>query len=316
MSKKISFHHALCLFPLLLLAFGSCTGSKKAKIATSVSTSTPVANNTATPSSDEVLILLSTDSGDIKIRLYNETPQHRDNFIKLVKEGFYDSLLFHRVIRNFMIQGGDPDSKRADDGKMLGEGDVKYTIPAEFNPKLFHKKGALCAARQGDEVNPQKASSGCQFYLVQGRKLSDNDITQFEYRINRPLLSQLSNELNKNPENQKLRQEAMRFRQEAKQDSLNMVAKKLDELLMIEYKKTPHYEFSEEQKNAYRTIGGTPHLDGSYTVFGEVYEGLEVIDKIASVATGQNDRPQKNVRIKKARIIEPKKEKQSKKNSK
>ncbi|MEP7127695.1 MAG: peptidylprolyl isomerase [Chitinophagales bacterium] len=181
---------------------------------------------------------ITTDYGVIKLMLYNETPQHRDNMLKLVNEHFYDSTLFHRVIKDFMIQGGDPDSKHAVAGAMLGSGDIGYTIPAEFNPALFHKKGVLAAARNN---NPEKRSSGCQFYIVQGKKYLDAELDNIEQRSN------------------------------------------------IKY--TP------EQREAYKTIGGTPQLDQGYTVYGEVYEGLNIIDSIANVATSSGDRPLKDVRM-------------------
>lgn len=187
-------------------------------------------------------VLIETDYGNMKVKLYNETPQHRDNFLKLVKEGFYDSLLFHRVIQGFMIQGGDPKSKMAPAGAPLGDGNIGYTIPAEFNSKLIHKKGALAAARTGDNVNPQKRSSGSQFYIVQGNLWNPGSFQMLEQRTGKTL--------------------------------------------------TP------EQRSVYSSIGGTPFLDGDYTVFGEVVEGLDVIDKIASVKCGPMDRPVDDVRMK------------------
>lgn len=186
-------------------------------------------------------VRIETPYGDMVVKLYDETPKHRDNFIKLVKGGFYDNLLFHRVIENFMIQGGDPDSKDAPAGKMLGVGDVGYTVPAEFVPGLYHKKGALSAARQGDAVNPAKASSGCQFYIVQGQVYPQEMFSMFESR---------------------------------------------------------GLKLNDEQKQLYSTVGGTPHLDGDYTVFGEVIEGLDVIDKIAAVQTDRADRPVEDVWMK------------------
>lgn len=184
------------------------------------------------------IVLISTEFGDMKVKLYNSTPQHRDNFVKLVQEGFYDSTLFHRVIQTFMIQGGDPESKHALPGQMLGNGDVGYTIPAEFIDTLFHKKGALCAARTD---NPAKASSGCQFYIVQGQVFTPEQLTSME--IQRGL------------------------------------------------------RLSDAQKKMYTTVGGSPWLDHNYTVFGEVIEGLDVIDKIASVKTQPGDRPISDVRM-------------------
>ncbi|MCF0211086.1 MAG: peptidylprolyl isomerase [Bacteroidales bacterium] len=187
----------------------------------------------------ETMVLISTSFGDIKVKLYNETPQHRDNFIKIVKDGTLDSTLFHRVINSFMIQGGDPKSKTAKAGQMLGDGDLGYRVPAEINGTCFHKKGALAAARDG---NPQKASSACQFYLVQGKTYTDSELNMMSMRTGR--------------------------------------------------------QYTDEQKEIYKTIGGTPFLDGEYTVFGEVVEGLEIIDKIAAVATDRNDRPKQDIRMK------------------
>lgn len=192
----------------------------------------------ATDTSLNRIILINTEFGDMKVKLYDVTPKHRDNFILLAKNGFYDSLLFHRVIKSFMIQGGDPESRNAAEGVMLGNGDVGYTIPAEFIDTLIHKKGALCAART---ENPEKASSGCQFYIVQGQVLNDDQIKMFEARTG--------------------------------------------------------MQMTEQQKAVYKTIGGTPWLDRNYTVFGEVIEGLDVIDKIAAVQTAPGDRPLKDVRM-------------------
>ena len=190
----------------------------------------------------DVYVKIETTMGDIVVRLYNETPLHRDNFIKLVREGVYDGLIFHRVIRNFMIQGGDPNSRTAKQGQMLGDGTLGYTIPAEFVPTLYHKKGALAAARQGDNVNPRKESSSCQFYIVQGEKWTA--------------------------------------------DRLRMVERRMGK------------SFTAEQVDVYGTVGGTPFLDGDYTVFGEVVEGLDVVDKIAAVPCGAADRPQTDVTMK------------------
>ena len=187
-------------------------------------------------------VKIETSYGDMVVKLYNETPKHRDNFLKLVREGTYDDLLFHRVIKDFMIQGGDPNSRTAKPGQMLGDGELGYTIPAEFVPTLYHKKGALAAARQGDQVNPRKESSSCQFYIVQGNKWDANRLAMVEQRMGK--------------------------------------------------------SFTPEQAQVYATLGGTPFLDGDYTVFGEVVEGMEVIDKIAATKTGPNDRPVEDVKMK------------------
>ncbi|MCK5537895.1 MAG: peptidylprolyl isomerase [Bacteroidales bacterium] len=186
-------------------------------------------------------VLISTEYGDMKVLLYDETPLHQENFIKLAKDGFFDGTLFHRVIKEFMIQGGDPESKTAQAGAPLGSGGPGYTVPAEFKANLFHKKGALSAARMGDQMNPMKASSGSQFYVVQGKVYNDAQLNMLEGRLG--------------------------------------------------------FKLSDEQRKAYKTIGGTPFLDRNYTVFGEIVDGLDVIDKIAAVATDGSDRPKKDIKM-------------------
>ena len=192
-------------------------------------------------SQERTAVLISTSFGDMVVELYNETPQHRDNFIKLVKERFYDGTLFHRIIPNFMIQGGDPDSKRAAANVQLGNGGPGYTIPAEFVDELYHKKGVLAAARLSDAVNPKKESSGSQFYIVQGQVYTAEKLWSFGLRSGK--------------------------------------------------------KYTEEQTKTYGTIGGTPHLDGAYTVFGEVVKGLEVIELITNQKRDKNNRPLKDVEM-------------------
>ena len=243
------------------------------------------------------LVKLETTMGNITVALYNETPKHRDNFIKLVKEGVYDSTLFHRVIKQFMIQAGDPDSKNASDTAMLGSGDVGYTIPAEFNPKFFHKKGVLAAARQGDDVNPEKASSGCQFYIVTGRKFTEPQLLGMENKINEqheePLFDSLARQHMK--EIYKMRKAGDNAGLLELQDTLEAQARELAD-------KEEKFRFTPEQIKAYSTVGGAPHLDGSYTVFGEVTEGMEVVENIEIAKTNRADRPVENIRILKASI--------------
>lgn len=247
-------------------------------------------------------IQIETTHGAIKLALFDETPKHRDNFVKLIKQGYYDSLLFHRCIQNFMIQGGDPDSKYAPKNMLLGEGGPDYTIPAEFNSALFHKKGALAAARDGDLDNRSQASSGSQFYIVQGRIFTDSLLkTNQAKRITK---MKLFNEIINRPENKKYLAKYDSFAKSKNNDSMKVVydyfTKKVDE----EFEKTTLYAFTDEQIKAYTTIGGTPHLDQSYTVFGQVYEGIEVIDKIAAEKTDANNRPINEVRILKISIIQ------------
>ena len=201
-------------------------------------------------------VLLVTSLGEIRIRLSDSTPLHRDNFLKLVKVHFYDGILFHRVIKDFMVQAGDPNSKTAKPGEMLGNGGPGYTVPAEFKPSLFHKKGVIAAARLGDNANPQKASSGSQFYLAQGKSYTDAELDMMD----------------------KARPEDKRI--------------------------------TAEQRQAYKTAGGIPHLDHAYTVFGEIVSGLEVVDKIAAVATNRRtNRPEEDVKIISATLVKRKKNK-------
>jgi cyclophilin family peptidyl-prolyl cis-trans isomerase len=195
----------------------------------------PVSTILAQEEGSDRLIRIETAYGDMVFRLYGETPGHRDNMIKLIEKGYFEGQLFHRVVKDFMIQGGDPHSVGAARGQRLGTGGPGYTIPAEFRENLFHKKGALAAARTGDNVNPERASSGSQFYIVQGQVFTTDMLKMLENQRNKP--------------------------------------------------------FSPEAIEVYTTLGGTPHLDGSYTVFGELVKGLEVIDSIAAVATDANDRP-------------------------
>ena len=203
-----------------------------------------------------MIVKIETSLGDIKVMLYNETPQHRDNFIKLINESFYEGTLFHRVIKEFMIQAGDPESKNAPAGKQLGAGGPGYTVPAEIVfPQFYHKRGALAAARQGDQVNPERNSSGSQFYIVEGKTFTDNELDMIEQR-----------------------------------------------LTMMLQMRTP-FKFTDQQRLEYKTVGGTPFLDGQYTVFGEVIEGFDVLKKIAAVETRPGDRPVEDVKILKVKVI-------------
>jgi len=242
----------------------------------------------------DVVVELKTEFGTMKILLYGETPQHRDNFIKLVKEGFYDGLLFHRVIKDFMIQGGDPDSKNAPASKQLGAGDVGYTIPAEFvYPKYYHKKGSLAAARQGDQVNPEKRSSGCQFYIVQGKKMSDAEIKQMEMGMLGKAKEKRFYEIVRERS-----AEVQKARSENDQNALMKLQSEIVAQMEKEFEsKASDYQMPAEMKEVYKTIGGTPFLDNEYTVFGEVIEGLDVIDKIAAVETNPGDRPKQDIKM-------------------
>ena len=244
-------------------------------------------------------IKFETTQGDITVVLYNETPQHRDNFIKLVKEGVHDSTLFHRVIKQFMIQAGDPESKTASDTAMLGGGDVGYTIPAEFNDKFFHKRGVLAAARQGDQVNPEKASSGCQFYIVTGRKFRESQLLDMAGQKNNARLDTLFNQLAR-----KHMKEIYKLRKAGDDAALMELQDSLEAQAYAIYKEEEPFMFTPEQIAAYSTIGGAPHLDGAYTVFGQVVSGMDTVEKIEGTKTGKADRPVENVRILKATVIE------------
>lgn len=248
----------------------------------------------------ETKLKIETSAGDIVVKLYNETPKHRDNFIKLAEEGTYEGTLFHRVIKDFMIQAGDPESKKAPKGKMLGSGDVGYTLPAEFiYPRYFHKKGALSAARQGDEVNPKKESSGCQFYIVTGKVYSDSALLNMEQQMNQMRLNNAFNALA-----QKHMKEIYKMRKDGNQEGLMNLQDSLIAQAEAQVGKEPEFKFTPEQIKAYTTVGGTPHLDGQYTVFGEVLEGMEVVDKIQKVKTDRSDRPEEDVVIKKVTLLE------------
>lgn len=247
-------------------------------------------------------VLIHTELGDIKIVLYDETPKHRDNFLKLIGNKTLDSTLFHRVIKGFMIQGGDPDSKKAKKGQMLGNGDVGYTIPAEFHPNLYHKRGALAAARQGDDINPNKESSGCQFYIVEGTVYTDSSLdVLIKQRIEYPAKQKLFDAYINDPANTSFKAGFIRAQQRAQQlrmqDSLIYYSNIVNPIIEAEYAKTPHRVFTPEQRKTYTTFGGTPMLDGGYTVFGEVVDGMEVVDVIAAQPRDKNDRPLRDVKM-------------------
>ena len=244
MKKRISF--LLCI--LTLSAFG-CSANTNKEVDSDKQKETQTIDNQQKHNMDNLTkVLISTSMGDITIALYEETPLHKANFIKLVKEGFYENVLFHRIIKEFMIQTGDPDSKSAAPGQPLGSGGPGYTIPAEFVPTLYHKRGAVAAARLGDQMNPKKESSGSQFYIVDGKKCTMQEMQMISMRLGK--------------------------------------------------------KFSDEQIKTYTTLGGDPFLDGDYTVFGEVVEGMDVVDKIASQAKDRRDRPTEDIIIISTTILE------------
>ena len=248
----------------------------------------------------ETQVRMQTNLGTITLKLYNETPLHRDNFIKLVKDGQYEGLLFHRVINEFMIQGGDVTSKNAPLNKQLGAGDLGYTVPAPFvDPRYFHKRGALCAARTGDDSNPEKASSASQFYIVTGKVYSEGEIKQLEKqkesRLKQAIFNRLQNE-NKTT--------IMQYYKSGDKDSLAIMRDTLIGKTEIETeKRKEETKLTAQQREAYTSVGGVPFLDNEYTVYGEVTEGIEIVDKIQKVKTNSSDRPLENIVIESMQII-------------
>ena len=247
----------------------------------------------------DVKVLLRTTMGDITLLLYGDTPRHTENFVKLVKSGHYDGLLFHRVINDFMVQGGDPESKDAPKGKMLGAGDMGYTIEAEILfPTHYHHRGAIAAARQGDNVNPEKRSSGSQFYIVTGKKYAPAMLDQMEQRALMQKKQEVFNKLAS-----QYSDSIMNMRRNRDQAGLDALRDKLaEETERLTANDTTVY--TPEMREVYVNEGGTPHLDGAYTVFGRVLEGMDVVDKIQKAETDSHDRPVDDIRIISAKVVE------------
>lgn len=257
-----------------------------------LNSTTPIGAQT-TP--QEQLVEMVTNYGTVVIKLSNETPRHRDNFIKLVEDKAYDGLLFHRVIESFMIQGGDPESRNAKPGAFLGDGDLDYAVNAEFRPNLFHKKGAIATAR---DDNLDRSSSAMQFFIVQGKVFNDSLLDHAQKRINKMIAR-----------HHVINRDTTLFKAftSANEKNKTTLAEKLNDsinALSENYKDFETYHIPLDQREVYKTIGGTPHLDQNYTVFGEVISGLASIDSIAKVKTDKNDRPKKNVRILSVRLVE------------
>lgn len=227
------------------------------------------------------MLTISTDMGTIKVRLYEQTPNHSANMLKLSQEKFYDGLIFHRVIEEFMIQGGDPTTLNPEPGKRYGEGDTGYKIDPEFNDTIIHKRGAIAMAREGDNVNPEKKSSGSQFYIVVGKVYTNEDLDRMEQRREQRRIENIRNEITMAMLDKNIMDNAV-------------IAQKVDSALASQ----PAFRFTEKQRRIYTTIGGTPHLDGNYTVFGEVVEGMDVVEKISKVSTDDNDRPLSDIKMK------------------
>ena len=241
------------------------------------------------------LVLIETNFGNIKIKLYKETPKHRQNFLQLIENKHFDGTLFYRVIKGFVVQGGSQDSRNAPAGKVIGYGDANRTIESEFNPNYFHKKGALASPRQPDKINMFKESDVSQFYIAHGRVYTNEELTLMEKKVNNPIRKAIV----KRHLTPQRRAVLDSLKKAKKVKEFREIAGKIKEMISFEYNSNPgRLEFTPEQRKAYTTIGGVPHLDGNYTVFGEVIEGLSVIDKIANLTTDKHDRPYKDVKMK------------------
>lgn len=259
-------------------------------------TTNPTTSDMTTNDTTGTIVNIETSMGNISVRLFNDTPAHRDNFLKLVNDGYYDGTLFHRVIKDFMIQGGDPDSRTVAPGQMLGTGGPSYTLPAEIvYPAHFHKRGMLAAARQGDQVNPERRSSGSQFYIVTGQVYNDSTLNQ----LDKSLKVQRINEVFQRLRGEK-RDQIMALSRSGDRAALDRLRDEMVAQAEAEAEAVPG--LTAAQRQAYTTVGGTPHLDGQYTVFGEVIDGMDVVEAIQSVETGNADRPIEDVKIVKATV--------------
>ena len=239
----------------------------------------------------DTVIRMETSLGNIRLKLYDETVLHRDNILKLIREGYYNGMLFHRVIKDFMIQTGDPDSKSARPGMVLGANDIGYTLKAEIVPKYFHKRGVLAAAREADNINPERSSSGSHFYIVQGRIFTPDIIDEEIEKINNKRYTALFNRLQQACEG-----EILKYQLANDYEKLMQLNEKLSDTTRLLFDQVK-LKLTGEQRAAYTTIGGSPHLDGEYTVFGEVIEGMEIVDSIAEQETDDNCRPLRDVVI-------------------
>lgn len=284
--KRIGF---LCV---TVAALSGCTGGNSGKSGEEANNNMTDEKTNTQATGEDVTVDIKTTMGDIQVRLYGDTPLHRDNFVKLVNDKYYDGTLFHRVINDFMVQAGDPDSRTAPKGKMLGEGDPGYTIEAEINyPHHYHKRGSLAAARTGDNINPERRSSGSQFYIVTGKVYNDSTMKQMERNMQQQQMGEIF---------QKLAMEQNDKIKELRRNRDQAGLQKLQEELIAQAEKeagSNPVSITDQVRQDYTTIGGTPHLDGAYTVFGEVTKGMEVVDKIQKVETDNNDRPVDDVRI-------------------
>lgn len=298
---KLKNFYITAIVAITALSCSMTSAEKDSSAATTDQNNTSITNTKTTTNLDNCKkVEIETSLGNITVALYNETPKHRDNFIKLVNEGYYNGVLFHRVIKDFMIQTGDGNSRNAGPDAHLGAGDPGYTIEAEFvYPQYFHKKGALAAARTGDQVNPERRSSGSQFYIVTGKVYAGDQIAQLEAQMR---------EMKKADIFQKLamlhRNDIMKWQQTGDRESLMRLQNELIAQAEAQVANEPASTLTEEQRAAYSTIGGTPHLDGQYTVFGEVVTGMDVVEKIQQVETRKSDdRPINDIKIISAHVI-------------
>lgn len=295
MIKKLLSLSVLCM---ALSACGASNSTDNGTSADSIKTNNQTQEKMK-PTTDKY-VEIETSLGNITVRLFGDTPQHQANFLKLVKDGYYDNVLFHRVINNFMIQTGDPDSKTAKQGQMLGSGGPGYEIDAEIiYPKHFHKRGALAAARSGDQVNPERRSSGSQFYIVTGEKFDDATLDR---------MASNSNAQQKQQEFYRLANahmdEIRKMQAEGDNAGLQALQQQLIDEVESKFANDKSSSMNDEMRNAYKTVGGAPHLDGAYTVFGEVVSGMDVVDKIEKAQTDGNDRPTADIRIISTRQVE------------
>ncbi len=255
----------------------------------------------------DYLITLKTEQGDIKMVLYDQTPKHKKNFIELAEKGFYDSLLFHRVINGFMVQTGDPDSRYAEPGEKVGQGGPGYNIPAEFVPGLIHERGAIAAARQPDQLNPEKESHGSQFYIVQGKVFSEEELRKTRIDYNK--LYEYFGHLTERSKFRHVKDKVEELRAENQMEKLQDYIVSMKDTLETEYDVELDLPLTRQQLETYTSVGGAPHLDAGYTVFGKVVDGMDVVEKIATVRTDEQDRPVEDVRVITVKVEEMKRQK-------
>ncbi|MCQ2239506.1 MAG: peptidylprolyl isomerase [Bacteroidaceae bacterium] len=278
----------IVLFLLLALTMGACKAEKKGEV------------YTRSVAEGETVVLFETSAGNFKVKLYNETPKHRDNFIKLVKDKTYEGIIFHRVIKSFMIQAGDPTAKNVPPGEACGAGDIGYTVPCEIvYPKYYHKFGALAAARENDDVNPKRESSGCQFYIVTGQKWTQPKLEFKEKELNDARLKVYFDSISASHHD-----EIVSLRKAKAVDKLSALQDTMEAQAKQKLQENPAFKITPEMLKDYTTLGGTPHLDNAYTVFGEVIEGFDVINDIQQVRTDRRNRPVDDVTIIKVSLVQ------------